>query len=159
MLIWTLWLSDLSRFLPSLYGFGRRISNSPSEASAAEDDCLNTVSFVHKGKPQQLDCKTLLVHKGVIPQLQLSRSIGLKHQWSDAQQCWRSCVGPWGECGQGGIFMAVDGAALAAEQRGVLSALQISRQLAIRPFLDQLYKPAAEFINPRDETVVCRWRM
>ncbi|MCO4757489.1 MAG: (2Fe-2S)-binding protein, partial [Oceanospirillaceae bacterium] len=33
---------------------------------------------------------------------------------------------------------------------------QIAQQLAIRPFLDRLYSPAAEFLRPSDETMVCR---
>jgi bacterioferritin-associated ferredoxin len=32
----------------------------------------------------------------------------------------------------------------------------LARELAIRPFLDRLYRPATEFLRPGDGTIVCR---
>ena len=32
----------------------------------------------------------------------------------------------------------------------------MARELAIRPFLDRLYRPAREFLRPGDGTIVCR---
>ncbi|OMH39311.1 FAD/NAD(P)-binding oxidoreductase [Motiliproteus sp. MSK22-1] len=150
---------------------------------AGESGCIDAVSYLHKNQVSRIACKTLLVHQGVVPNVQLGRSIGLKHRWSDEQQCWHPDTDDWGESSDSGIFVAGDsagiGGALAAEQQGLLSALQISyqlkklsktersdqakplqaelsKQLAIRPFLDVAYRPAKEFLNPADETIVCR---
>ena len=153
------------------------------QGQTGDGDSIESISYLHKGKINRIRCKTLLVHQGVVPNVQLGRSIGLKHSWSDQQQCWRPDTDAWGEGSIPGIFVAGDsagiGGALAAEQQGLLTALQVacqlkklsseerdrqakpiqaqlSNQLAIRPFLDVAYSPAREFLNPGDETIVCR---
>jgi NADPH-dependent 2,4-dienoyl-CoA reductase/sulfur reductase-like enzyme len=89
----------------------------------------------------------------------------------------------WGESSQNNVFIAGDGAGIAgakaAQLRGELAALRIAvklarlseagaalearpirrrlaHELAVRPFLDALYKPRAEIFAPTDETIVCR---
>ena len=148
----------------------------------AEGNLARTV-FVRKGKQEGIDCNTLLVHQGVIPNTQLTRSVNLEHIWDEGQQCWKPRLGPGGQSSAADIFVAGDsagiGGALVAEMQGRLSALDISMslhaeigpavvteqrqlrhalkyQLAIRPFLDRLYSPAQAFLVPPDETVVCR---
>lgn len=144
---------------------------------------LSDVQFQQGDKAQQLSCQSLLVHQGVITNVQLSQSLGLKHQWHNDQLCWQPQLNDWGESSQQGLFIAGDsaaiGGALAAEYAGHISALQIAmqlgkisaaqrnhlsqaaqqqrtEQLAIRPFLDALYKPRQDFLRPSDDTLVCR---
>ena len=152
-------------------------------AEAGEDGKIAKVCFRQGDRDQQLDCTTLLVHQGVVPNVQLSRALKLEHRWDALQQCWRPQLDAWGEGSLAGVFVAGDsagiGGALAAEQQGRLAALQIAQQLnkldttlrdqraapirktiaqqlAIRPFLDRLYQPAGEFLRPSDQTLVCR---
>ncbi len=152
-------------------------------AEAGAEGCLASLSFSHKGRQQHIDCRSLLVHQGVVPNVQLSRAMGLEHRWNEDQQCWHPVTDCWGESSRAGVFVAGDsagiGGALAAEQQGRLAAIHIARllqtlspdqqeqqaqplrreiaqQLAVRPFLDRLYRPAQEFLSPADETIVCR---
>lgn len=152
-------------------------------AVADENGQLNGVRFRQNGKEQTVPCSTLLVHQGVVPNIQLTRSLGAGHSWDELQQCWRPKLDEYGETSIPNIYVAGDnagiGGALVAELQGQLTASriamhqgklspnafdqecstlqkQIAQQLAIRPFLDRLYSPAAEFLRPSDETLVCR---
>ncbi|NVK40362.1 MAG: FAD-dependent oxidoreductase [Oceanospirillaceae bacterium] len=162
----------------------RRLTNvSALEAVATSDGNLNAVRFNRGKERRELPCTTLLVHQGVVPNVQLTRALGLAHDRDELQQCWRPAIDAWGESSRAGIFVAGDSAgiagALAAEAFGRLVALQaahqlghlsaaerdtrarqaqteLGRQRAIRPFLDALYRPAQAFLTPPDETIVCR---
>ncbi|MEH6650863.1 MAG: FAD/NAD(P)-binding oxidoreductase [Motiliproteus sp.] len=157
-------------------------------AEGGSDGKLARVRFRHKDREQTLACSTLLVHQGVVPNVQLTRSLGAEHRWDELQQCWHPCLDSGGETSVGGVFVAGDsagiGGALVAELQGKLAAIEIAsrlgdtgqqtqnteahdqdtqklqqaiaQQLAIRPFLDRLYRPAAVFLRPADETLVCR---
>lgn len=181
---WKMLLKGLD-YMARLKGSGIRCLSRVSglKAEAGEHGKLARVRFTHKGKEQTLNATSLLVHQGVVPNVQLSRAIGIDHQWDQQQLCWRPHTDSWGETDIPGIFIAGDGAgisgAMAAEQAGRLAVWQISHQLgkqgpddrdrlatpvrrtlapimAIRPFLDVLYQPAGEFLTPADETLVCR---
>lgn len=136
------------------------------------------------GQTARIDTPLVLLHQGVIPNTQITRSIGCDHTWDDEQLCWRPASDAWGETSVPDIFVAGDGGgiagALAAEPSGRLAAVQaavrlgkldtakrdsraltLRRELAshgrIRPFLDALYRPADAFRRPADdETIVCR---
>lgn len=142
------------------------------------------IEYVVGGRTERIDTALVLLHQGVIPNTQVTRSIGCEHVWDEAQLCWRPKTDPWGETSLPGIFVAGDGAgiggALAAEPSGRLAAVQaavrlgrldsakrdsralsLRRELAahtvIRPFLDALYRPAEAFRAPADDsTIVCR---
>lgn len=181
---WKMLLKGLD-YLARLKGAGVPCLNMVSalRAEAGEDGKLARVHFSHKGQAKILEATSLLVHQGVVPNVQLSRAIGIGHQWDEQQLCWRPATDAWGETDIPGIFIAGDGAgiggAAAAEQAGRLAAWEVARQLdhlspnerdrlatpvrralapilAIRPFLDVLYQPAKEFLTPADDTLVCR---
>jgi len=152
-------------------------------AESGKDDHLDKVYYRRKGADHELDCRSLLVHQGVVPNVQLTRALELKHRWNEQQQCWNPHADVWGETSRAGIFVAGDSSGIAgaqaAEEAGRLSVLQIAKQLgqleedtrnkravpirrrlgphqAIRPFLDVLYQPARPFLIPEDDTIVCR---
>ncbi|MBB3185305.1 NADPH-dependent 2,4-dienoyl-CoA reductase/sulfur reductase-like enzyme [Halomonas fontilapidosi] len=152
-------------------------------AESEQGDQVSKVHYRRKGIEHQLDCRTLLVHQGVVPNVQLTRALELEHDWNAHQQCWAPRVDAWGETSRAGIFVAGDSSGIAgaqaAEEAGRLSVLQIARQLerleeaerdkrsapifrrlspqhVIRPFLDVLYQPARSFQVPEDDTIVCR---
>ncbi|VVE54140.1 (2Fe-2S)-binding protein [Pandoraea horticolens] len=142
------------------------------------------IEYVVAGRTARIDTALVLLHQGVIPNTQVTRSIGCEHEWDEAQLCWRPKTDAWGETSLPGIFVAGDGAgiggALAAEPSGRLAAVQaavklgkldnakrdsralslrreLSAHTAIRPFLDALYRPAQAFRAPADDgTIVCR---
>jgi len=136
---------------------------------------VEALRFTAGGKPRELACKTLLLHQGVVPNVQITRSLRLDHDWDAMQRAWRPCTDQWGETALDGIFVAGDGGGIvgakASAIQGRLAALRatdapareaaplhraLARELAIRPFLDRLYRPAREFLRPGDGTIVCR---
>ena len=135
------------------------------------------------GAERRLPAETLLLHQGVIPNLNLANAIGCAQSWDDTQRCWTPQTDAWGATTVEGVSLAGDGAgiggALSAEHQGRLTALdalhrlgRIDRQQRDRDaaphrtalekarqgrvFLDTLYKPAQDFRVPSDDTIVCR---
>jgi NADPH-dependent 2,4-dienoyl-CoA reductase/sulfur reductase-like enzyme len=147
-------------------------------------DHAEAVEYCVAGKRARIDAALVLLHQGVIPNTQATRSIGCDHVWDEAQLCWRPRLDAWGETSVADIFVAGDGGgiagALAAEPSGRLAGLQAAHRLgavdaaqrdararplraslarhnAIRPFLDALYRPADGLRRPADDaTIVCR---
>lgn len=153
------------------------------QALANSQGKLDRISYRHRGREQDIACRTLLVHQGVVPNVQLSRAIGAEHHWNDRQQCWQPALDSWGASSVDNVFIAGDGSgiggALVAEQQGRLTVLaiaarlaritdrerdeqaaplrrRIDQEMAIRPFLDRLYLPAPAFLRPSDDTLACR---
>jgi NADPH-dependent 2,4-dienoyl-CoA reductase/sulfur reductase-like enzyme len=130
-----------------------------------------------------VETNTLLVHEGVVPSLHAALSLDCTLAWNAAQDCYAPVVDRWGESSQVNLFIAGDGAGIAgakaAQLRGELAALRIAaklgctsedaaavtarpirrkldRELAVRPFLDALFKPRPQIFAPSDATIVCR---
>jgi octopine oxidase subunit A len=125
----------------------------------------------------------LLLHEGIIPNTQISRALGLEHRWDDAQLCWRPLLDAWGATSLPTIAIAGDGGGIggveAAALSGRLAALDAAalvdkldpgerdrrarplrrasqRELALRPFLDALYRPSRAVLVPPDDVIACR---
>ena len=133
-------------------------------------------------REERLPVETLLLHQGVVPNVNMAMSIGIEHRWDDAQACFSPVLGPDGATALPGIAMAGDGTgiggAAAAEAQGRLAALAAVRDLAPnrpgleaqqaqarrrlatalrgRAFLDALYRAPDAFRRPEGETIVCR---
>lgn len=141
------------------------------------------LSFSAEGRQHRLDCAALMIHCGVVPNVQISRSLNLAHTWDELQLCWRPDVDDFGGTSQDGVRVAGDGAGIvgaeASTETGRLAALAMLADLGkitaaekdsrarkplaayrylvrARPFLDALYAPAPAFLAPADETIVCR---
>jgi NADPH-dependent 2,4-dienoyl-CoA reductase/sulfur reductase-like enzyme len=125
-----------------------------------------------------------LLHNGVVPDTQITRQLECEHAWFDTQRYWQPVVNKWGDTSETGIAVIGDAAGIAgakaAEASGHLAGLEaayqmkaisrqerdrqaapfkklIKREKAVRPFLDRLFRPAAELLVPRDDrTIVCR---
>lgn len=142
---------------------------------------VEAIGFDAQGARHRVECAALLIHTGVVPNVQITRALGLAHDWDPLQGCWRPRLGRFGETEVPGIRVAGDGGGIAGAEAavhsgrlaalGCLSALgkggDIGARAAAahralkwhgraRPFLDALYAPAPEFLDPPDETVVCR---
>ncbi|MBS0437762.1 MAG: FAD-dependent oxidoreductase [Proteobacteria bacterium] len=146
-------------------------------------DTVQAVSFRARGASHRIDADHVLLHHGVIPNTQLSRLLRLEHRWDERQLSWHVVTDAFGQTSLAGLRMAGDGTAIAgayaAEAAGELAALgaaqalgridgaalsmradplrrALAAQLAIRPFLDELYRPPKAITHPRDEIIVCR---
>jgi NADPH-dependent 2,4-dienoyl-CoA reductase/sulfur reductase-like enzyme len=140
------------------------------------------LSFVHGRRTFDLEADLVLLHQGVVPNTQLSWSVGTKHEWNDSQLCWEPVADEWGRLGETSLYVAGDSRRIVGAQasavQGQLAALAIAGQLdpavdsskrvaqlrrkladhtRIRPFLDALYRPKIENRVPVDDAVVvCR---
>ena len=136
-----------------------------------------------RGDDRTVPADILLVHEGIVPSIHATLGLGCAVEWRDDQDCYVPVLDRWGETSQPGIFVAGDGAGIAgakaAQLRGALAALriavklgrvseqialrqagplqrQLDHELALRPFLEAMFKPRAQIFAPSDDTIVCR---
>jgi NADPH-dependent 2,4-dienoyl-CoA reductase/sulfur reductase-like enzyme len=142
------------------------------------------IEYKANGSWQHLATETVLLHQGVVPNVNLAMAAGCAHQWNDTQLCWHAEVDKLGHSSVEGVSIAGDGAGITgadgAETLGALAAIGAltrlakidrnaciklarplhriqSRRAPFRRFLDTLYQPAAQFRLPVDDTtLVCR---
>lgn len=139
--------------------------------------------FTAKGQVQQIACRTVLLHQGVVPNTQASRALGLIHDWHAGQRAFVPRTDNWGESSHPGVFIVGDGAGIAgakaAASAGGLVGLQVAYQLgaldqakrdaharpahklleaerSLRPFLETAYPVAEQVLNPADKVLICR---
>ncbi len=135
---------------------------------------------VQDGTERQMPVDTLLLHQGVVPNVNLAMAAGVEHYWDDEQLCWVPRVDEYGASSIDGVAIVGDGAGIggarAAEYRGMLAAVAtiralspgsplpdeksvrraLSAELRARRFVDLFYRPAPAFRQPVDDTIVCR---
>ncbi|HMK81797.1 MAG TPA: NAD(P)/FAD-dependent oxidoreductase [Xanthobacteraceae bacterium] len=192
------WLSAL-RHLPALlaspyFAKGLKLMRSVSRRArvvsgvtalrAEGSEKVEAVVYAKKsGREQRITVDTLLLHQGVVPNINLANAIGCRHVWDGTQLTWKPETDAWGATSVPGITVAGDGAGIAgaeaAAERGRIAALGVAQRLgridAIRrdreaaaartalarflrgrAFLDTLYRPAKAFRVPEGDTLACR---
>ena len=153
-----------------------------SELAAAGDGQLATVSYLAGGRRETLEADLLLLHQGVVPNVNLAMAAGVEHRWDELQLCWSPVLDPNGNSSVDGIAIAGDGAGIggagSAVVRGRIAARAAVEALAPaaaeklmsmatlrtslvqaergRAFLDTLFRPATQFRIPKGDTIVCR---
>ncbi|MCW4113444.1 NAD(P)/FAD-dependent oxidoreductase [Aurantimonas sp. MSK8Z-1] len=191
---WRKALSELPRFLASPYlrkglrlmatvrGSARVISGVTALAAEGSDH-LTQVRYTVAGRESVIDADHLLLHQGVVPNINMASASGCAIDWDDEQLAFVPRVDAWGATSVGGIAIAGDGAGIAgaeaAAERGRLAALDalaalgritpaekarratpiravVTRYDRGRAFLDRLYRPAEQFRVAADATVACR---
>ncbi len=148
------------------------------------DGRAESVAFVTGRGTERIPAQLVLLHEGVIPRIHLSLAAGCRHVWDAAQLCWKPETDGWGATSQQRIAVAGDAGgimgAAAAETLGRLAALDaacrlsrisraerdqaaaperaaLRRAAAVRPLLDQVFRPSSEALTPVDDaTIVCR---
>jgi hypothetical protein len=143
---------------------------------ALGDDKLAEVAFDGRRVPADL----LLLHQGVVPNVNLANAAGVAHRWNEQQLCFEPVLDAEFNSSVRGIAVAGDGAGIAgggaAAERGRLAAIAAVRALKPgaslpdsrtirrrlqseergRAFLDWLYRPAEQFRQPVGATLACR---
>jgi thioredoxin reductase len=143
---------------------------------------LERVVYRTEGAARDADiaADNLLLHQGVVPNVNLALSAGVEHRWDAAQLCFNPVVSAFGATSVAGIYVAGDGAGIAGAQaaawRGVLAACDIihtvnpdtarrlskAARIALAPFvrgrafIDALFRPSEAFRVPAGDTLVCR---
>lgn len=163
---------------------GMRIVRGVKEISAGGDGHVRSVRFRHGSKEEELPCDVLLLHQGVVPNINLANAVGCALGWDEDQLTWVPKVDSWYETSVKGFAIAGDGAGIAGAEsaalRGRIAALgaaqrlgrlsaqerdrkaesvqaELARASRGRRFLDVLYQPAKGFRVPeKNDTVVCR---
>lgn len=147
-------------------------------------ESAEALCFDVRGKTHRIPAKTILLHEGVVPNLQLTRLLGCDHQWYTRQRYWKPVLDSWGQTSVKGILVAGDAGgvfgAKTAEAAGHLAAIESAfrlhlisaqekqataapflkaqaREMSIRPFLDTIFPPGKHALTPvDDETLICR---
>jgi len=129
---------------------------------------------------RRLPADLLLLHQGVVPNVNLAVAAGVPHRWNGRQLCFVPVLDGDFQSSVPGIAVAGDGAGIAggtaAAERGRIAAIaavralkpdariadpqaarqRLQREEMGRAFLDELYRPVAELRRPEGETIVCR---
>jgi len=151
---------------------------------AEGDEQLEAIAYRVNGDWRRVESDHLFLHQGIVPNTNLTVSIGCHHVWNERQTCWQVQRDDWGVTSVEGVAVAGDGGgiggAIAAQLQGRLAALGaahrqgslsgaerdqrarplrrlLTKEYRVRAFLDTLYRPADWLRRPmEDETVVCR---
>jgi hypothetical protein len=151
------------------------------ELRAEGDPRVRSVAWrTSDGKNASMPVDTLLLHQGVVPNVNLAMAAGVEHRWDEEQLCWAPLIDRDGETSVRGVSIAGDGAGIgggqAAAWRGVIIAMAavralkpgvkmpadklahtaLARFMRGRRFLDRLYRPAKALRIPSGDTIVCR---
>ena len=81
-----------------------------ADLRAEGDGALSRIRFRAAGREQTHPADTLLLHDGVIPSVQITRALGLAHEWDAAQRCWKPVTDVWGVTSLPNLLVAGDGA-------------------------------------------------
>lgn len=143
-------------------------------------DRLQEVAFTSGGRERRLPADLLLLHQGVVPNVNLANAAGVAHSWNERQLCFVPVLDEAFGSSVPGIAVAGDGAGIAggtaAAERGRIAAIaavralrpeatvpdpqairqKLQREEMGRAFLDLLNRPAESFRQPVGETLACR---
>ena len=151
--------------------------------AAIGEGAVREVAYEAQGSRRRLAARTLLLHQGVVPQVNLAIAAGCIHRWNDERLAFEPQRDFSGETTVPGVFVAGDAGgiagAAAAAASGRIAALAIAaragrldaaardaraaplrralaRALHGRRFLDRIFRPADRFRIPADDVPVCR---
>lgn len=159
-----------------------RVIRNVSRLEAVGDRRLEAVDYEVAGsRGGRIDTSLLLLHQGVVPNVNLALAAGVRHRWHARQHAFVADVDRFGATANPVIYVAGDGAGIAgaraAEERGRLAAVAAVRSLKPRAeglpdandlqraaafhetgraFLDTLFEPPPQFRIPAGDTIVCR---
>jgi len=142
-----------------------------------------SITFSSGGVKHEIHSSEIFLHQGVVPSIQISKLLKLKHNWNPVQRYFYPVTDRYGLSSKEEISVVGDGGGIfgakSAELSGQISALKVLEVLGFinkktldegtrplmlkrfneespRKFLDALYAPPKYLFNPLDETIVCR---
>jgi thioredoxin reductase/bacterioferritin-associated ferredoxin len=159
-----------------------RVVSGVTKIVASGQDQVESVTYEASGRSVTVPADLLLLHQGVVPNVNLAMSAGVKHRWDEVQLCWLPILDVNGASNVEGISIAGDGAGiggvLTAAQRGRIAAraavevlkpeaaARVASMTSLRAaltkaergraFLDVLFQPPKQFRVPEGDTIVCR---
>ncbi|MGJ4967922.1 MULTISPECIES: NAD(P)/FAD-dependent oxidoreductase [unclassified Bradyrhizobium] len=155
-----------------------RVTSGVTELVAEGEGKLSAVSYATAGgRRETLAAELLLLHQGVVPNVNLAMAAGVEHRWNELQLCWTPVLDALGNSSIPGIAIAGDGAGIGGAQAAVVRgrraagdaikalrphakvidrSAELARAERGRTFLDVLFQPAKQFRIPQGDTIVCR---
>jgi NADPH-dependent 2,4-dienoyl-CoA reductase/sulfur reductase-like enzyme len=100
---------------------GVPIFSAVHDLSAIGGERVETVRFRRRGASHEIATSLLLLHQGVVPNVQITRQLGCEHAWDEAQRCWRPALDEWGNTSLDGIAVAGDGGGIAGAEAAALA--------------------------------------
>ena len=176
----------IAKGLALLLKVGHRIRpvSNVDDLSVLGTDKAEGVTYRAGGRVKTIAADCVLLHQGIIPNINLASAAGCAIEWNDRQRAFQPRTDPEGRTTIPGIFVAGDGASIGGAQHaavsGRIAALSALSDLGLiarnsvdatlarleaerrtylrgRDFLDVLYRPARQFRVPQAETtIVCR---
>ncbi|ESW80674.1 hypothetical protein X770_30910 [Mesorhizobium sp. LSJC269B00] len=174
-------LFDGVRMIRTMSAYGIRRILQVEDIRILGENRSEAVEYSTRSESGIIEADCILLHQGVVPNIQLYRHLGCEIKWTDSQLCFHPVVdGNW-ETSVPGIFAVGDNACImgakAAQYSARLAALHIAENKKriidpktrnsiqrkfrhhseIRKFIDTLYRPPSQFRMPtRESTVICR---
>lgn len=170
-------LNEIRRSNTPYYQFANKVKILGKESA-------EILQFNQGSKTIEIGTEHIFLHQGVIPNLNLTKALGLEHQWCEQQLCWRPALNQWGQSSIDNISVVGDATRIigadGSEHSGIITAFNIlfrlgkidieSRDSAtkqhikaltklnrFRQFIDLLYRPVESHRLPSDDDiVVCR---
>lgn len=136
---WTSALAEVPRFLTSPYLLKglklmakvrrrTRVISGVTMLEAQGEDRLSRVRYTKGGKVYEIDADHLLLHQGVVPNINMASASGCELEYDPLQLTWKPKLDEWGRTSVPGITVAGDGAniagAEAAAERGRIAGLE-----------------------------------
>jgi NADPH-dependent 2,4-dienoyl-CoA reductase/sulfur reductase-like enzyme len=178
------YLSKGLSMMGTLRAAGVTIRRGVTDLSLSGSNRVERVAYRWKKAMREEPADLVLLHQGVVPELNLASSLRCEYAWDERARCFRPRLDEWGASSAAGVSIAGDAGGIigakASELSGAIAALGIAhalgrisaqergrraaplraairQHLRARPFLDAYYRPAQEAVAPRDPgTIVCR---
>jgi NADPH-dependent 2,4-dienoyl-CoA reductase/sulfur reductase-like enzyme len=163
---------------------GIRVVSHVEDLAIEGEDAVTGLRWRSSGREERMATTQVFLHQGVIPNVNLAMALGCSQIWDESQRCWRPELDRWGRSSQPNVFIAGDAGgiagAVAARLAGDIAAIAAAAELgaleagaaerlaapifaslrrdkAIRPLIEELYRPARQFRAPTDDAVIiCR---
>jgi len=163
---------------------GIRVVSHVEDLSIEGEDAVTGLRWRTRDGEEAASATQVFLHQGVIPNVNLAMALGCRQLWDESQRCWRPEIDRWGRSSLSNVFVAGDAGGIAgavsARLAGDVAAIAVAAELgaiedaaaerlsaplfvslrrdrAVRPFIEELYRPAAQFRAPADDAVIiCR---
>lgn len=158
-----------------------RVISGVTDLAIEGAETAQSVVYWRRGADDRTAADIVLLHQGVVPNINLGAAAGVAQRWDERQLCFVPETDANGATNIAGLAIAGDGAGIAgweaAVERGRLAGIaavaalrpdteslpdavavrrRLARLEAPRAFLDALYRPADRFRRPSGKTIVCR---
>jgi thioredoxin reductase/bacterioferritin-associated ferredoxin len=179
------WAGELKRGLAmrsALRRHGVKLIGGVRLHAAEGDGKVERLRYAKGHVETDMPADALLLHEGVVPNVQIPRQMRCDHGWYAPQRYWRPVTDDWGATSVDVLAVAGDGGVIfgakSAAAGGRLAAFDTARRLGViddskrnaladaawrekhrndtlRPFLDRLFRPK-QHCPHEDAAIVCR---